>query len=150
MNTLPIQKKKKILTRQMAVQLISILCALLFLYAAFYKLMDYRLFRRSLELSPLIRSWATLLSIVLPIVEVILAMMLMFDRRRKLGFYGFLTLMLTFSVYIFWILNFSPTIPCSCGGVLQRMSWTAHLVFNLIYILLGIIGLFLWNKEQRV
>jgi hypothetical protein len=47
-----------------------------------------------------------------------------------------------FTTYIFLILNFSDYIPCSCGGVLEKMGWTEHIVFNLIFIVIAAIGVF--------
>jgi len=38
--------------------------------------------------------------------------------------------MTAFTVYIFLILNYSPFVPCSCGGVLEDLGWWEHLWFN--------------------
>jgi hypothetical protein len=35
-----------------------------------------------------------------------------------------------FTTYIILILNFSSFIPCSCGGILEKLGWTEHLIFN--------------------
>lgn len=45
-----------------------------------------------------------------------------------------------FTAYIFIILSFTIYIPCSCGGVLETMGWTEHLVFNLFFVAMASIG----------
>ncbi len=60
--------------------------------------------------------------------------------------YSALALMSLFTAYIIAILNFSDTIPCSCGGVLEKMSWNEHLVFNIIFMLMAIIAIVLQTK----
>lgn len=45
--------------------------------------------------------------------------------------------MTMFTTYIYVILNYSSFTPCSCGGVLEKMSWTEHLLFNIVFILLS-------------
>ncbi|MEJ0031509.1 MAG: MauE/DoxX family redox-associated membrane protein [Bacteroidota bacterium] len=39
--------------------------------------------------------------------------------------------MVMFTAYIVVITRFSEYTPCSCGGVLEKMSWDQHLVFNI-------------------
>src|SRR5690606_26685834 len=62
--------------------------------------------------------------------ELAIALMLCFSKSRTLGLYLFLGFMTAFTVYIFLILNYSPFVPCSCGGVLEKMGWWEHLWFN--------------------
>ena len=45
----------------------------------------------------------------------------------------------------FIILNFIPDIPCSCGGVLEKMSWNEHLIFNIAFVVLGLVAILLQN-----
>jgi len=39
-------------------------------------------------------------------------------------------------------------LPCSCGGVIQQLSWTQHIVFNLIFIAAGGIGIWMARKKE--
>jgi len=32
--------------------------------------------------------------------------------------------------------------PCSCGGVLEKMSWSDHLVFNISFVILSLVALY--------
>src|SRR5690606_12191987 len=44
---------------------------------------------------------------------------------------------------------YSDFIPCSCGGVLEKMGWTEHLVFNISFIVLAFVGILLFVKRER-
>ena len=58
--------------------------------------------------------------------------------------------MVMFTTYIFIIMHFSEHVPCSCGGVLQRLGWQEHLIFNIVFVMLGIIGALLqYNNEAK-
>jgi hypothetical protein len=46
-----------------------------------------------------------------------------------------------FTTYIIIITRFSPYVPCSCGGVLQKLGWTEHLVFNIVFVVLAATGI---------
>jgi uncharacterized membrane protein YphA (DoxX/SURF4 family) len=62
---------------------------------------------------------------------------------RLVGFYGAFCLMTMFTVYVFSILNFSNYVPCSCGGVLEKLGWEEHLVFNFAFVILAAAGIWL-------
>src|SRR5690606_23761035 len=57
--------------------------------------------------------------------------------------------MTAFTVYIYLILNYSPFVPCSCGGILEKMGWTEHLWFNIIITLLAIVITLHNNLNKR-
>ena len=46
-----------------------------------------------------------------------------------------------FTVYIIMILNFTSFVPCSCGGVLENLGWIEHLIFNSVFIILGLLAI---------
>jgi hypothetical protein len=57
--------------------------------------------------------------------------------------------MVMFTAYIVAILNFSNYVPCSCGGVLEKLGWREHLIFNSAFVVLGLIGIVLQAEEER-
>ncbi len=120
---------------------VSFLFQILFLYAAFSKLLDYENSKLQLGQSPLLNSWAGLLVWLVPLAEITLSVMLAINATRLLGMYGAFTLMVIFTAYIIAILHFSDYIPCTCGGVLAALSWQQHLVFNVIFIVLATLGI---------
>ncbi|HUZ58725.1 MAG TPA: MauE/DoxX family redox-associated membrane protein [Hanamia sp.] len=121
--------------------IISALFILLFVYTALTKLIQHESFRAVLSQSPLIGINATILSWVLPILELFTATLLFFPTMRKWGFASSLILMLLFTCYITYMILFARDLPCSCGGVVSAMTWTEHLIFNIFFTALSAIGL---------
>ncbi|MBS7320567.1 MAG: hypothetical protein KIG55_03115 [Myroides sp.] len=111
---------------------------ILFVYAAVSKLTDFENFQVQVAQSPLLSAFATPIAYGVVLGELIIALMLCFTKSRLLGLYLFLGFMTAFTVYIFLILNYSPFVPCSCGGVLEKMGWWEHLWFNGIVCLVTV------------
>jgi len=112
------------------------LTALLFIYATVSKLLDYENFIIQLGQSPLLSAFARWVSVAVPLAEIALALGLFIPRLRFVLLLGSFTLMVMFTAYIYIILNYSAFVPCSCGGVLEKMTWNQHLLFNLIFVVL--------------
>lgn len=116
--------------------IICYLTALLFIYAATSKGLDYENFIIQLGQSPLLSAFASWVSVTVPLAEIALALGLFIPRLRFVSLLGSFTLMVMFTAYIYIILNYSAFVPCSCGGVLEKMTWNQHLIFNLIFVVL--------------
>lgn len=123
------------------VDITSFLFILLFVYAALSKLMDVEKFSVQLGQSPLLTAFANWIVWIVPFSEIIIALMLMTERFKLIGFYAAFSLMAMFTTYIVIILNFTSYIPCSCGGILEKLGWTEHLIFNVIFTLLALTGI---------
>lgn len=113
---------------------------LLFTYAAASKLLDYENFLLQLGQSPLLTAFAVPASIAVPASELIIVVLLSFRKTRLSGMFTTLLLMVMFTAYIFLILNYSSYVPCSCGGILEKMGWTEHLLFNCIFTVLALLA----------
>ena len=124
-------------------EVICFLFILLFVYAAVSKLTDVQKFTVQIGQSPLLTNIAGFTAWFIPIVEIGVALLLAWPRSRLYGLYGAFALMVMFTVYIIAILSFSEHIPCSCGGVLEKMGWTEHLIFNIVFLALAAIGILL-------
>lgn len=122
-------------------QLICCLFILLFIYASISKFITFESFQVQLAQSPLLTAYAGIISYAVLIVEIGTALLLTFRKTRLWGLYLSLGLMTAFTVYIYLILNFSDFIPCSCGGILEKLGWTEHLWFNIAFVALAIIGI---------
>jgi len=135
--------------KNLIVEIISYLFIILFVYAAVSKLLDFEQFRVQLGQSPLLSAFAQWIAWAVPTIEIVIAVLLISPRFRLPGLYASFSLMIMFTTYIIIILNFTDFIPCSCGGVLEQLGWTEHLVFNIGFILLALLGiLFLSNNEK--
>ncbi len=135
--------------RKIAIEIISFLFVLLFLYAALNKLVDYQKFTIQIGQSPLLTGFGGFIPWMVIAVEILVSVLMIIPRLRLFAFFGAFSLMVIFTAYIVAILNFSSYIPCSCGGVLATLGWTEHLYFNSAFILLGLAGVILEAGEQK-
>jgi uncharacterized membrane protein YphA (DoxX/SURF4 family) len=129
--------KWSIIIKSIILDTICLLYVLLFVYAAVSKLMDFENFQVQLGQSPLLSAFAGMVSWGVPIIEILIAIMLLFPKYRLVALFAAFSLMIMFTTYIIIILNFSSFIPCSCGGILEKLGWTEHLVFNSVFVILA-------------
>ncbi|MEC3880210.1 MauE/DoxX family redox-associated membrane protein [Parapedobacter sp. 10938] len=135
--------------KKTTIEIITSLFILLWVYAALSKLLDYETFKVQLGKSPLLTDFAGFAAIAVPVSELLIAGMLLLKRFRLLGLYASLFMMVMFTAYIIAILNFSYYIPCSCGGILSSLGWTEHIIFNLVFVGLAIVGIIFSVAGQR-
>jgi len=131
-------------------EIIAILFIILWVYAGMSKLMDYEKFRFQLGRSPFIQNIAPFIAIFLPTGEIVIAILLTTKRTRSYAMYASFFLMLLFTGYIYAMLHYSYFIPCSCGGILSKMSWNTHLAFNIVFTLLSLAGILLMVESKPV
>lgn len=139
--------KTSVSFRNMVIYVICMLYILLFVYAAISKLLDFQNFKVQLGQSPLLAAFAGFFSIAVPLVELLIAIGLLFSKSQLVSLYISFCLMVMFTSYIYIILNFSSSIPCSCGGVLEKMDWRQHLIFNSLFVVLAAVAILLYNKK---
>ncbi|WP_121811351.1 MauE/DoxX family redox-associated membrane protein [Mucilaginibacter kameinonensis] len=136
---------------QIVVEAVSGLLVLLFIYTAVSKLIGFEDFKRQMYNQTLPREVAALLIWTLPGSEILTAVMLIFRRTRKPGLYISAVLMLLFTGYISLVLlHYFSRIPCSCGGVIRALGWKMHLVFNVFFLLLSLLGIYFIDRERSV
>ena len=138
----------KTLKKTIIPEIISAMFILLFVYTATTKLIEHESFKAVLSQSPLIGIEATLISWVLPVLELLIAILLFFPAMRTWGFTGAFILMAIFTFYIAYMILFAKNLPCSCGGVISRMSWSQHLIFNIFFTALAVIALWLTLRNK--
>ena len=123
--------------KQVIIKAVVSFFILLWVYAATAKLLDYESFSVQLGQSPLLSAYAGVLVWLVPLSEYVLSGLLLFPKTKKVGLYGSLCLMMAFTTYIIIILNYADFVPCSCGGILESLGWTEHLIFNGVCVLLA-------------
>lgn len=128
---------------------VSVLFILLFSYAAVSKLLDFETFETQLGQSALLPPFARWVSRGVIALELFITTLLCFGTTRLLGFYFSFFLMLLFTTYIVVLLNFADHVPCSCGGVLEALGWKAHLIFNVFFIGMALIGILIERKLRH-
>ncbi|MBF7092625.1 hypothetical protein IUY40_13900 [Flavobacterium sp. ALJ2] len=127
--------------KRIIIETICFLYILLFVYAAISKLLDFENFRVQLGQSPLLSAFAGSIAWLVPIVELLISLLLVLKRWRLIGFFAAFSLMVMFTAYIYIILNYSSFVPCSCGGILEKLGWKEHLFFNFVFIMLAAAGI---------
>lgn len=119
------------------IKIISYLLIFLFVYAATNKLIDIETFKVQLGQSPLLTPFAEWVSWLVPGFELLISVLLLTERFRLIGLYAGYSLMVAFTAYVVAILGFSDFVPCSCGGILEKLGWKEHLVFNIGFVILA-------------
>lgn len=141
--------KLSISVKQIIVDLISYALFLLFVYAALSKLFAYPLYISDLQRSPELGPYARFISIAIPAVELFASVLLLVGRLRLLGFYISFFLMCAFTIYVWYVLNYSEELPCSCGGIFRKMTWRSHLKVNELFTGLALLGIILEHFNRR-
>lgn len=129
-------------------KVVSYFFILLFCYAAISKALDFENFQVQIGQSPLLSAYADYVSYAVIIIELLIVCILVFPNTQLIGLYSSTALMSAFTVYIFLILNYSDFVPCSCGGILEKMGWTEHLIFNIACVGFGIWAIYQLEKRN--
>jgi len=137
------------LKKNTIIEIISSLLIILFIYTALSKLSGYNTFTVQLSKSPFITSYAKLIAWSLPAAEILISLLLVSKKTRLIGLYASFFMMSLFTAYLIIMLKFSYHIPCSCGGVLQYLSWNDHIVFNTFFIVISGAGVLLKANETN-
>lgn len=136
--------------RNALIEVISLLYVLLFIYAATSKLLDFQHFKIELGQSPLLTAFADWFAVLVPAAEVLICILILIPKFRLAGFFSAFGIMVMFTAYIFIILNYTSFVPCSCGGVLEKLGWKEHMIFNLVFVCLGMLAIILCRKSEKL
>jgi uncharacterized membrane protein YphA (DoxX/SURF4 family) len=134
--------------KEIIVEIICYLFILLFVYAAASKMGDYQKFTIQIGQSPLLTGFGDFVPFLVILFEMVTSIFLLFRTTRLIALYGCFCLMVMFTVYIIAILNFTSYIPCSCGGILEKLGWTEHLIFNFFFVALAALGVILQSQKN--
>ncbi len=129
-------------------EIVSALFIFLFVYVALSKLINHDQFIYALKQSPLPAKFAVPVSWLVPITELIIPLLLFIPASRRQGLLLSAAIMGAFTIYIGYMLIFTPQLPCSCGGIIQQLSWQGHLVFNILFTVLACIA-FILSKQPK-
>lgn len=125
----------------MIVEMIAGLFFLLFTYTAMAKILTFKTFVFDLGRDPLLENFATFLGVAIPLVELVIAALLIMPKYKKAGLISSMILMALFTVYVGLILAFkNEERHCTCGGFIREMSWRQHLWFNIGLTLIALWG----------
>src|SRR5690625_932094 len=139
----------RVLLKNRFVLITTYFLAVLFIYTGVSKLLDMGIFQSQIAQSAMLAPYASILAWLVPVVELLLAGLLLISSTRVWGLLGSAVLMLGFTIYVYLIWTYSPSLPCSCGGVLEAMDWETHLYFNLATTLLATWAWYLESNQTK-
>ena len=129
-----------------AIEAITAVLLLLWIYTGLSKLIHYDKFSFEAGRSPFLQHIAPLITPMIPAGELVIAALLIYKRTRVAGLYASLFLMTLFSGYVYIMLHYAYDLPCSCGGIIELLTWEQHLIVNLILTLLTAVAILLQSR----
>lgn len=107
-----------------------------FFYSGVDKLENFDQFVNNFSKSPFApHVYLEGLSALLIFFEIGFALMLLIRKTQYHALIGFGFLSLIFTTYIALMIFYSPFLPCSCGGIVDFLSWAEHLILTLVLTL---------------
>ncbi len=138
------------MTRKIIIEVISSLLVLLFLYTSLSKWLEFKTFTHEMYNQPFPRPLAACIIWLLPVTEVGIVLALLFDKTKLAGLWASFILMVLFTIYTILILaRVFKRIPCTCGGVIKKLTWNQHLFFNLFFVGISLAGILFKRNEFR-
>jgi hypothetical protein len=87
---------------------------------------------------------------IIPVAEVLIAVGLIFEKTRVPALYASFVLMMAFTIYTVAVLAHAfRYVPCSCGGVIKKLTWPQHLFFNLFFVAISLLGIWLKKRDTQ-
>ncbi|QNL47903.1 hypothetical protein H8S90_13855 [Olivibacter sp. SDN3] len=141
--------------KEIVVLIATSLLIILFTYTAVNKILEYEKFVFQMRLAPV--RWMIFLApwigVLIPAIELFLVALLFIDKYRPKGLLGSAALLMIFELYIVGMLLSGLDLPCTCGGIISKMSWEVHLLFNAAFTGLAIYAFCLLkqiNKKNNI
>jgi uncharacterized membrane protein YphA (DoxX/SURF4 family) len=140
----------KRLSKSLIIDVVSSLFVLLFAYTGISKLITIDGFAFVIGTSHMFGKSFRIIAWAVPLVELLVALSLLINKTRLWGLIASLGLMIIFDLYILYIILYVPNKPCQCGGVISKMTWDQHLVFNAFFTILAAVGAYMELKRRQV
>jgi hypothetical protein len=118
----------------------SALLVLLFIYTAVNKLFGIQQFHRAVGKMQFLQFVAWPVAIAVPVGELFISVLLLVPKYRRAGLLFSAILLSLFTVYLIFMVALAPKLPCSCGGVLQSLSWKQHILFNIFFVVISMVA----------
>jgi uncharacterized membrane protein YphA (DoxX/SURF4 family) len=95
------------------------------------------------------KSIAEVFAIVIPIVELLTAVLIGLRRTRRIGLYFAVLIFMIYATYSIWSLLNVNGIPCSCTGLIAKFSWKQYLYFNIGNLVLACLSFYILKNDKR-
>lgn len=127
--------------------------AFLYMYTGYDKLTHLKTFIKGNKSLPYVGEYAVYIGWGIPLLEILLAVLLIlpFITLQRIALSASVVLMGIFTLFLSLMMQFVPDRLCQCGGVIESMGWTTHLIFNLVWLVAGIYALrkLIINKKLK-
>lgn len=120
---------------------ISLFFAILFSYAAMSKATGFKNFRDQLEQSPGLQGYGEPLAYGVIALQTVSVILLCYRPIRFWGLWITFGTLAVFAGYIGGILLYSKNPPCTCIGLLEKMTWKDNLVLNIGLMITALTGI---------
>lgn len=133
--------------KRLILNVVIFLLLVLWVPVSIDKILNFPIFKTGILTQPFSNQIGYILIYTLPVLEILIVLMLVSEKMRKIGLILSTTLMIAFTGYItVALLGAWEKLPCGCGSVINGMNWTQHFFFNMIFLILSLVGLYLLNK----
>jgi hypothetical protein len=113
-----------------------------------FKLVDVSQFKTAMFNAPELRPYIRQLTWLIPVSQLAVCLLLIFDKSKRLGYYLSLHLLILFTGYILYMLTVHPhRLPCTCAGITAHMTWEQHFLFNFFFIFITARAIYLIEKS---
>jgi len=120
---------------------IAAILILVFSYAAISKMINLNLFNAQLKTHPYLQSYAGYLKWLIPVAELTISVFLIFPKTRLKAITASASLLVLFTIYLGVMILTQSNLPCSCGGIINKLSWRGHILLNFALIGISVIGI---------
>ena len=120
----------------------QLVLVLIWTYTGMDKLIQFESSRKAFLNQTFPSELAEVLAYSVPLLELLLALLLLFSVTRWWGYLGSILLFTVFTTYVglIWVGAF-PRVPCNCAGILESMGWAEHFILNVVCIGVAVWGL---------
>lgn len=136
----------------LGLQIFTFILILLWVPVTIDKFWNLGEFHATLLNQPFPNWWSDILYWLLPMLELLAIILLAWPGKAKVlhqGMWLSFILLLGFTIYIaFGVLGFYSKQPCGCGSVIKNLSWPQHLLFNIFFLTLSGIGIWLSRPNK--
>jgi uncharacterized membrane protein YphA (DoxX/SURF4 family) len=142
---------KQMIAKNTFIEIVCYLFIFLFLYTGVMKLIDHLDFYFAIEKSYILYRFASVIAWVIPILELSIVVCLLIQKLKRIGLYASFMLMALFTIYVGYNAFFTTheERPCTCGGIIENMTWVQHFFFNTAFSLLALLAIRFYKQKVR-
>lgn len=119
----------------------SLLFVLLLAYAAISKAITLENFISQMEQAPGLQRFSETLAYSIIVLQVTAIFLLCYERSRLWGLCLTFGMVTVFAGYIALMLTDSKSLPCTCIGLFEKMTWKGNLVLNIGLMITALTGI---------